>query len=81
MDNRATMTAGNQIHTPQHNRIDSIRDSEVYNSIGSSSGWKSILQSGNIAKIKNQWPGSRACGMTSEELSRCIDPTSKNNGG
>ena len=81
MDNQADITAGNQIHSPMHNRFDSIRDSDVYNSVGSSQGWKSILQSGKVARIKNQWPGSRACGMTSEELSRCVDPSAKQNGG
>ena len=43
MDNQADITAGNQIHSPMHNRFDSIRDSDVYNSVGSSQGWKSIL--------------------------------------
>ena len=81
MDNQADVAAGHQIHSPMHNRFDSIRESEVYNSVGSSSGWRSILQSGKIARIKNQWPGSRACGMTSDELSRSNDPTAKSNGG
>ena len=39
------------------------------------------MASGNLSKIKNHWPGSRPCGMTSEELSRVYDPTAKQNGG
>ena len=43
VDNQADVTAGHTIHSPMHNRFDAVRDSDVYNSIGSSSGWKSIL--------------------------------------
>ena len=78
VDNQADIAAGHLLHSPMHNRFDSIRESDVYNSVGSSSGWRhSIIGSGNISKIKNQWPGSRPCGMTSEEISRTNDPTQK----
>ena len=81
VENKADLVPGHQIHSPLHNRFDSVRESEVYNSIGSSSGWRSILQSGKMARIKNQWPGSKPCGLTSEELSFANDPTAKQNGG
>ena len=43
MDNHAEMAVGNAVHSPMHNRFDGVRDSDVYNSLGSSSGWKSML--------------------------------------
>lgn len=35
MTNMQDLPSGNQVHSPKHNRFDSIRDEEVYNSIGS----------------------------------------------
>ena len=32
------LPSGNQVHSPKHNRFDSIRDEEVYNHIGNSGG-------------------------------------------
>ena len=34
MTNMQDMPSGNQVHSPKHNRFDSIRDEEVYKSIG-----------------------------------------------
>ena len=34
MTNMQDMPSGNQVHSPKHNRFDSIRDEEVYRSIG-----------------------------------------------
>ena len=81
MENRKGFTIGNGLHSPLHNRFDTVRDSDVYNSINSSKGWKSILSSGNVQKIKNQWPGSRPCGLTSDEISYAADPALKSFGG
>lgn len=81
MENRKDYAIGHGLHSPLHNRFDTVRDSDVYNSISSSNGWKSILSSGNIQKIKNQWPGSRPCGMTSDEISYSTNPNLKSFGG
>lgn len=35
MTNMQDLPSGNQVHSPKHNRFDSIRDEEVYVSIGS----------------------------------------------
>ena len=43
VDKNADTAAGHQIHSPLHNRFDSIRDSDSFNRVGSSSGWNSIL--------------------------------------
>lgn len=79
MTNVQDLPSGNAVHSPKHNRFDSIRDEEVYNSIGGHAATTSQTQSGwsrsgatssnyNMTKLKAQLQ-NRTHGMTSEQYS------------
>ena len=55
--NNQDSCAGHNLHSPTHNRVDSIRDDSVYKSVGgdkSASGttWSLTAASSNFSKLK-----------------------------
>ena len=73
------------MHSPTHNRIDSIRDDSVYKSVGgdkSASGttWSMTAASSNFSKLKLKLQ-SQTHGLTSEQVATCMDPSAKVNAG
>lgn len=92
MVNMQDLPCGNQVHSPKHNRFDSIRDEEVYNNVGdnaqppqsaSQSGWsRSAVTTSSInhTKLKAKLQG-QCHGMTSEQHSYSTTPGGKTNGG
>ena len=56
MTNMQDLPSGNQVHSPKHNRFDSIRDEEVYVSIGS----HAANGSNNPSQSQSGWSRSQA---------------------
>ena len=80
--NTHDLPAGNQIHSPQHNRYDSIRDDSVYKSIGADppvSEWSRSVST-SLNKLRNKLQ-AKTHGLTSAKLAESIDPRMKSMAG
>lgn len=85
MVNNQDLPMGHQIHSPLHNRVDSIRDESVYNVLNKasrppSSSQYSMSASSGFSKLKLKLQ-QQTHGLTSEKLAAVYDSQAKANGG
>lgn len=58
MVNNQDLPIGHQVHSPQHNRVDSIREEQVYNTLSqgrppsSANQWSTVTSSSGLSKLK-----------------------------
>ena len=80
--NTHDLPAGHQVHSPQHNRYDSIRDDSVYKSIGADppvSEWSRSVST-SLNKLRNKLQ-AKTHGLTSAKLAESVDPRMKSMAG
>ena len=85
MVNNQDLPLGHQVHSPKHNRFDSIRDEDVYNSVGqpgtSQSNWSRSVTSSSLKNKFKERVSAQTHGLTSEQFAHKQDPRSKKEGG
>ena len=77
--------SGHGLTSPMHNRVNSIRDEAVYNSINGDHAYKAVSGPGSRAssrdtKIRNSLK-DRTFGGTSEKITLMVNPSQKANAG
>ena len=77
--------SGHGLTSPMHNRVNSIRDEAVYNSINGDHAYKAVSGPGSRAssrdtKIRNSLK-DRTFGGTSEKITLMVNPSQKVNAG
>ena len=83
---RETTPSGHGIASPSHNRVDSVRDESVFNSINTdTSAWQTVSGTQTRAPSRDSKfrisLKERTFGGTSEALTLMVDPRQKANGG